>query len=179
MALRAGHGNGAGMPRVEVLPADELPVGVPELAGPDSPTDRGERGKFARGNKLASKGGKARAGKTRLATKLRLAKVAAKAAFQPYQAAAEAFKTAQVASLARSVGGGYVGPGPASIVASAALQLAASRWYFDRGEHELASKLANDSRQNLLAAHELVAKEAKARPRQSATQAARARILAK
>ena len=25
MALRTGHGNGAGMPRVEVLPVDELP----------------------------------------------------------------------------------------------------------------------------------------------------------
>jgi hypothetical protein len=32
MALRAGHGNGAGSPRVEVLPADELPVGTPESA---------------------------------------------------------------------------------------------------------------------------------------------------
>jgi hypothetical protein len=30
MALRSGHGNGAGVPRVEVVPADELPgVGVP------------------------------------------------------------------------------------------------------------------------------------------------------
>ncbi len=28
MALRTGHGNGAGVPR-DVLPADELPAGVP------------------------------------------------------------------------------------------------------------------------------------------------------
>ncbi len=28
MALRNGHGNGAGQPRVEVLPPDELPLGV-------------------------------------------------------------------------------------------------------------------------------------------------------
>lgn len=28
MALRAGHGAGAGVPRIEVLPADEIPVGV-------------------------------------------------------------------------------------------------------------------------------------------------------
>jgi hypothetical protein len=28
MALRTGHGHGAGVPRVEVLPADELPRGA-------------------------------------------------------------------------------------------------------------------------------------------------------
>jgi hypothetical protein len=56
------------------------------------------------------------------------------------------------------------------VVASAALQLAASRYLFDlagQGNPDLfavASKLANDSRQNLLAAHELCAREAKARP---------------
>jgi hypothetical protein len=43
------------------------------------------------------------------------------------------------------------------------LQLAASRFAFDRGEPELGSKLANDSRQNLLAAHELCAREAASR----------------
>jgi hypothetical protein len=28
MALRTGHGKGAGAPRIEVLPVDELPAGV-------------------------------------------------------------------------------------------------------------------------------------------------------
>lgn len=56
MALRAGHGTGAGMPRIEVLPADELPVGLPDAARPESPKDRDKRGRFAPGNGLASKG---------------------------------------------------------------------------------------------------------------------------
>jgi len=167
MALRTGHGQGAGSPRVEVLPANELPAGVPAPAREQSPSDRGKRGKFARGNTLASAGGRSRAGKTRLATQLGLSSVVSDPTFRQYKTAAEAFKRAQVASLAQSVGAGYVGPGPASIVASASLQLAASRWCFDRGEHQLGSKLANDSRQNLLAAFELVAKEAKAKPRRN------------
>ena len=37
MALRNGHGNGAGVPRVEVLPADEQPRGIPAPAGPPAP----------------------------------------------------------------------------------------------------------------------------------------------
>jgi len=60
------------------------------------------------------------------------------------------------------------------MVASAALQLAASRWAFDRGEFELGSRLANDSRQNLAAAHEYCAKEARARPKGSVTAALQA-----
>jgi hypothetical protein len=55
-------------------------------------------------------------------------------------------------------------------VASAALQLAASRWAFDKGAEQddpalikLGSALANDSRQNLLAAYEMAVREAAAR----------------
>jgi hypothetical protein len=51
-------------------------------------------------------------------------------------------------------------------VASAALQLAASRFAFEvLGDMQLGSRLANDSRQNLLAAHELCAREALSRPK--------------
>jgi hypothetical protein len=99
-----------------------------------------------------------------LASKLRLSGIAGDPAFEPYEAAAASFQRAHIAWLAAAVGGGYVGPGPASIVATAALQLAASRYAFDRGDYTLGSKLGNDSRQNLLAAHELVAREATARP---------------
>jgi hypothetical protein len=84
-----------------------------------------------------------------------------------------------MAQLAATVGGGEVGPGPASIVSSAALQLAASRWLADRGAESgaaglllSASRLADASRQNLLAAHELAAREAQARPRQADPHAA-------
>jgi hypothetical protein len=87
-----------------------------------------------------------------------------------YRAAAIGFRRAQTSALAANVGGGYCGPGPSSLVASAALQLAWSRYFSDKaaagGDLDLvmtASRLADASRQNLLAAHELCAKEALAR----------------
>lgn len=83
-----------------------------------------------------------------------------------YARAARGFRKAHITTLARSVGGGHCGPAPASIIASAALQFAASRFAFEvLGDMTLGSRLANDSRQNLLAAHELCAREAQARPR--------------
>jgi hypothetical protein len=98
-----------------------------------------------------------------------LADLVADPNFAPYKRAAADFRRAQVRSLARTVGGGHCGPGPASMVASAAWQLAASRFLFDAASGNVdrlvvASRLANDSRQNLLAAHELCAREAQARP---------------
>ncbi len=176
MTLRAGHGNGAGQPRIETLPVDELPKGVPADARAESPTDRGERGKFAEGNSVAASGGHARAGHTRLARKLRLGEGFADPRFEPYAAAARGFRRAHVTGLARSVGGGHCGPAPASIIASASLQLAASRFAFEvLGDMKLGSQLANDSRQGLMAAHELCAREAQARPKTSGLAALRAR----
>jgi hypothetical protein len=172
MTLRKGHGRGAGVPRIEVLPADELPAGVPDVARQESPHDRGEAGRFAPGNSLARLGGHARRGKTRLAERMSLAKLPEGAAFRPYKAAAVSFRRAQCAELAKSVGGGICGPAPSSLVASAALQLAWSRYLGDlaatSGDADMAlkaSRLAEASRQSLLAAHELCAKEAHARPR--------------
>jgi hypothetical protein len=170
MALRSGHGKHRGKgPRVEVLPPDELPAGVAVSVPVERPSDRAKGGLFARGNRLASKGALARKGTTRLSAKLGLADIESDPAFAPYKRAAADFRRTQVTALARSVGGGECGPAPASVIASAAWQLAASRFLFDnaRGRTDwlkLASQLANDSRQNLLAAHELCAREAKARP---------------
>ena len=80
------------------------------------------------------------------------------------------FRRVQCAELARTVGGGVCGPGPSSIVASAALALAWSRYFSDlaatTGDAELAmrsARLGEVSRQHLLASHELVAREATAR----------------
>jgi hypothetical protein len=166
MALRNGHGKGSGVPRIEVLPADELPAGVPAEARDESPTDRDEHGLFARGNRLASEGGRARAGHTRLARRLRLGETFADPRFEPYARAARGFRRAHVVALARSVGAGHCGPAPSSIIASAALQLAGSRFAFEvLGDMALGSRLADASRQNLLAAHELCAREAAARPK--------------
>jgi len=171
MALRNGHGAGAGVPRVEVLPADELPAGTPASARSASPTDRGKAGRFAPGNALARVGGRATAGKSRLASKLGLRSLPEGSAFGPYKAAASSFRRAQFAALASSVGGGYCGPAPSSVVASAALALAWSRYLGDMaaetGDAELAlraARLGEVSRQHLLAAHELCAREAQARP---------------
>jgi hypothetical protein len=153
-----------------VLPADELPVGAPGSARETSPSDRGARGKFAPGNTLARAGGEATKGKTRLAAKLGLSRLADDAQFRPYKAAASSFRRAQCQELARAVGGGECGPAPSSMVASAALQLAWSRYLSDLAAAEgspalavTASRLADASRQNLLAAHELCAREAVAR----------------
>jgi hypothetical protein len=171
MALRTGHGTGAGVPRVEVLPPDELPDGLPGPSRLISPGDRGDGGRFAPGNGLARVGGKARAGSTRLSRRLGLRELPTGAAFAPYRASAVAFRRAQCAALAASVGGGHCGPAPSSVVASAALQLAWSRYLSDKAAEEgdvamalASSRLADASRQNLLAAYELCAKEAEARP---------------
>jgi hypothetical protein len=170
MTLRTGHGNGAGVPRIEVLPADELPSGTPSSAEPVSRADFDARGKFAPGNGIARRGGQSTAGKSRLASRLGLRGLPEGAAFRPYRAAASSFRRAQCAALASAVGGGYCGPAPSSMIASASLQLAWSRYFSDQaasgGDPELAltaSRLADASRQNLLAAHELCAREATAR----------------
>jgi len=60
MALRTGHGNGAGAIRVEVLPADELLAGTPAPSRPAAVRD--STGKFVAGagtSELAREGGKA------------------------------------------------------------------------------------------------------------------------
>lgn len=170
MTLRAGHGKGAGVPRIEVLPADELPAGVPGPSPEPSPGSQRADGRFTPGNALAARGGRARAGSTRLGDRLGLNDQALEA-FASYRRAAVSFRRAQCAALAASVGNGACGPGPSSLVATAALQLAWSRYFSDQaaltGDAKLAasaSKLGNDSRQNLLAAHELCAREGKARP---------------
>ncbi len=155
MALRTGHGNGAGVPRIEVLPPDELPepVAAP-LAAHAGPGKRRQDGTVdpAFAKLLGRLGGLAKA-----------------ASFAPYNQLADDFTAQHMAALGAQAGG-QVGPAPSSMVTSAALQLAASRWAFDRGAKrrdpmllKLGSSLANDSRQNLLAAYELAVREAKAR----------------
>ncbi len=167
MTLRTGHGNGAGSPRVEVLPVDELPKGVQGEALAEHRAERDDGGKFRPGARTAqAAGGSASREMTRLARRLTLGESLADPRFEPYAKAARAFRRAQVTMLARSVGGGHCGPAPASIIASAALQLAGSRFAFEvLGDMVLGSRLADASRQNLLAAHELCAREAQSRPR--------------
>lgn len=170
MALRAGHGKQRGSPRIEVLPVDELPVGVPGPAREEKPTDRDPTGAFRPGNSLAAEGGRARKGQTRLADRLGIAQLASGNAFAPYKKAAAAFRRMHCTLLARDAGGGQLGPAPSSLVATAALQLAWSRYLsdlaaesFDPAMAVQASRLGDASRQSLLAAHELAVLEAKGR----------------
>jgi hypothetical protein len=173
MALRTGHGNGAGSPRIEVLPVDEQPApvaapvappAVPLVFRPD-----GRIGDSATAKALGAKGGHEKARKVRLVDSLGLSKLVKATEFGPYRDAAEEFVSYHLLALAQQAGG-EVGPAPSTMVASAGLQLAASRWAFDQGASKndaslikLGSSLANDSRQNLLAAYELAVREAKAR----------------
>ncbi|MEO7035586.1 MAG: hypothetical protein ABI548_16800 [Polyangiaceae bacterium] len=174
MTVRAGHGSGAGRPHVEVLPVDELPAGVAAVArAPEAPGERTTAGTFAPGGSTAqAAGGRAKRGSSWLACRLGRELDLPETELTPYRRGAASFRRAQVAHLAATVGGGVCGPAPASLVATAAWQLAISRYIFDRAERvsqselALASRLGNESRQNLLAAHELCAREAKGRAAQ-------------
>jgi len=175
MTLRTAHGARAGnLLCVEVSPPDELPVGVPGPARVEAPTDRGPGGQFARGNSVSRAGGRAKAGAVKLGVRLGLTHLPEGNAFAPYKRAAATFRRAQCTALAQTVGGGYCGPGPSSIIATAAMMLAWSRYLSDRaaatGDFELASKagiLADRSRVALLTAHELASREALARPKRN------------
>lgn len=173
MALRSGHGTGAGRPHVEVLPPNELPQPVPVPAAMrDTSLPVRHGGKITdseTARELGRRGGLAKARRVRLVDSLGLAKIAEESTFGPYRNAAEEFTSHHLTQLA-TVAGGQVGPAPSTMVASAALQLAASRFAFDRFAEagdpswaKLGSSLANDSRQNLLAAYELATREAKVR----------------
>jgi hypothetical protein len=171
--VRRAHGTGAAaLVRVETAPADELPLGVQAPVQAPAGGERRADGTFAPGARtMQSAGGRATKGKTRLAAKLGLSTLAEGADFAPYRRAASTFRRVQCAALAASVGGGVCGPAPASIVASAALALAWSRYLSDvaarTGDAELATRavrMGDASRQSLLTAHELCAREAAARP---------------
>lgn len=168
MTLRAGHGKGAGVPRIEVLPADELPQGVQAPGLVPAGRQRNDKGQWIAGATHAqSKGGRSRARTIKLAHTLGLGDLVASDRFAPFIDTASDFLRTHAAAIAERVGGGECGTGPSSFIATAALQLAASRYFFARAAETmspdmftLGSKLANESRQNLLAAHELAAKEA-------------------
>lgn len=171
MALRTGHGDCRGSIRVEVLPADELPAGVPAPARPK--VERDSQGRFKKGagaTEMARRGGEAASESRRLGRLLGLREIPDDHPYAPYLRMARAWREDQLKYLAEEVGGGQLSPGVVSIISDAALKLAASRWLYDRGAEdgdvkalESASRLSDAHRQGLLAAHELAAKEARAR----------------
>ncbi len=167
------------VPRVDELPsgvaspAAQPPTAEASAAGATLRTGSDELAKREAAAALGALGGLAKAARDRelaaipaLARGLGLREVSA-AELKPYLDDASDFAERECCRLAREVGGGSIGAGPSSIVGTAALQLAGSRLCFARGELIAASRLGDASRANLLSAHELTAKEAKARPRKS------------
>ena len=163
MALRNGHGAGAGVPRVEVLPPDELPQ-------PNAHDTAANLAIRSRKGKPFEPGNRAAAGRR---PKLALLGVAVDATDPRYALAlrrAGRYRKRRCSELAATHG--YVSAGAASLIASAALALCASRYLYEvaagTGDAETmkrASALANDARQNELAAWELASREAQARPK--------------
>jgi hypothetical protein len=169
MTLRTAHGTGAAaLIRVETSPVDELPAGVQAPAVVEAGGERRPDGTFAEGSRTAQQaGGRARREQTKLAS--RVGFIPPSAEWAPYRKMAAAFRREHCRHLARTVGGGVCSSGPSSIVASAALMLAGSRFLFDSANGDgtklaTAARLADQSRTALLTAHELCAREAAARP---------------
>lgn len=179
---RTAHGKGASaLVRIEAPPVDELAEGVQGEPLAEHRQERDGAGRFRPGARTAqAAGGASSREMTRLARRLTLGDALSDPRFEPFARAARAFRKAHITALARDVGGGHCGTGPASIIASASMQLAGSRFAFEvLGDLQLGSRLANDSRQNLLAAHELAAREAQARPKRDPVAALRRRLSGK
>jgi hypothetical protein len=178
MALRFAHGRGArsAIVRVETLPADELPAGVAAPVGasalppiaPAKPRPRGKGRRFdATTARLAGDKGRAAQAAIRQAVALLAGlglRDAQPAALAPFLSDARAFSEHERARLARVVGGGVCEGSAALLVDAAALATAASRAAYAAGDAALGARLSAEARSNLLGAHELCAREAKARP---------------
>jgi hypothetical protein len=158
VSLRTGHGKGAGVPRIEVLPPDELPAATPAAT---APIERKANGTFAAGNTVA-RSKRFRVGKRGFtgldSSDPRYAK------FARWGRSYAAHRRRELA-LAH---GGKISAGVGALVESASIQLAASRFVqvlaaesADPALFKQASSLSNDARQNELAAWELAAREAK------------------
>lgn len=176
MTLRSGHGNGAAYPRIEVLPPDEQPRGVPALGGLPAPPAaviaRRSDGKVADKQAaavLGRLGGLARAAKAtqlRALTKLGLLD-AAPEILKPYLDAALEFAEHEVARLARECGGGVCPTNASALVLAGARAMAGSCAAYATGDLALGAKLGAELRSNLLGARELCVKEAQSRPKGS------------
>lgn len=150
----------------------DLPDPTPARPINESPEDREPSGKFAPGGSDAPQaaGGKAKKGSTALAVKLSLSEIPEEAALAKFYPAAERFCRAEIRHIRAHLGGGVMGPGPKACIMSAGRQKAWSLYLFDRcaksGDVDdaiKASRLANEARQNIMAAREMAIKEASGR----------------
>src|SRR4051812_24024968 len=108
MALRAAHGSGKANTthRIEVLPVDELPAGVPAPARPAAARDASGRLLPGAGTSaLARKGAKALHESRQLAALLGLWEPPEGHAFAPYARLGREWRDAHMAQLSATVGG--------------------------------------------------------------------------
>lgn len=173
--IRRAHGKAAALGAVavvEVSPPDELPAGVPAPARPAPSRDATGKLKPGAGtSELARKGGRARHESRQLAALLGLWQPPEGHAFAPYARLGREWRDSYMQTVSQTIGGGEVDEGAALILSNAAVQLGASRFLFDQGAKKRnakmlldASRLADAARQSVLAAFEIAARSAKARP---------------
>lgn len=169
MALRKGHGNGKGVPRIEVMPPDELPDPVAALPPPLARREDGTIADSETAKKLGARGGLAKAQKKKLLQGMGLAELVEDKLFTPYYKAAQAWLDHQVENYARMCGG-YLGSGPWGFLGNAAICLAMSRYLADKGFEAGDELITRQSlrymdafKQQQLAAYELGVREAKMR----------------
>lgn len=169
MALRKGHGDCKGSPRIEVLPADELPAPLPVEPEPLERRSDGTIANSDAAKALGARGGLAKAQKKKLLQGMGLVNMAEDNTFTPYYRAAQAWLDATVAIYA-AMCGGALGPGPTALLGNAAIALAMSRHVTDKAfseQNELHARQAtrywDSMKQMKLAAYELGVREAKMR----------------
>ena len=136
---------------------------------------RGDAGRFGAGDRnlsqLGARGGRASALSRQISACLSLWTPGEDHPYQPYAARARKWMKAKLAELARDIGGGEVGAGVTALVASAARSQAVATWLHDHALQKLRGKPQTEAlaqslsysrqiRQDLIAAHELAAKEA-------------------
>lgn len=169
MTLRKGHGNGKGVPRIEVMPPDEQPAPIPVMPEQLERRADGTIASSEAAKALGARGGLARANKKKLLQGMGLAQLVEENAFTPYYKAAEAWLEATTGIYA-AMCGGALGPGPSALLGNAAIALAMSRYLTDKAfneQNELHARQAtrywDAMKQQKLAAYELGVREAKMR----------------
>lgn len=174
--LRSAHGQarkGGRTVVIETAPVDELPAGESRDARlalpPDAPTrlSRGGDAEAARAMQRRSAVAQAakRAAALRMLTSFGLEVERVPADLVPYLDRAQEWCEAEVKRVADEVGGGVCSPAVAALIQQAGLALAYSRHAAEQGKGTDAVRFGAEVRANMLAAHELAAKEAKARPK--------------
>lgn len=160
------HKNQSGKTDV-IVDRKNLSEGVLTVKEPSDPNDRNTKGQFVKGNVACKKS------RNKLFAKSLIEKLPCRNAGDPilqkYAKAAALLRNSVCKEYAKAAGG-LCGVAPSALIAAAANQYAYANYLWalatDTADHELAgkaSRLHNDSRQNLLAAWEIVVREAKAR----------------